>query len=320
MTLSLRRATASDLPAVTGILAARTAWLADRGHNQWSEKDPARATANTIAAGETWLMLADEQPVATMTMTTRADLDFWTPGELAQPALYLSKLATLPEAAGRELGADLVYAAYLYGAARGVGRLRWDVWRTNTQLQAYYTRLGARHIRTVEAPGRNSGALFEWAWQHVPTDRAADLAPLVEQAAPTTAVSTAPSARISLSQNLPSPGPRSWDPPLPDHWHSIHGLTAPNLYGDLRGTAEPISISPLAIGPLVYHAGDTWRAYGTFAHPADGKLLETLQPGHLYRLAHEVDACQVAVIGDADIAVPPALAATAAATPCSRPT
>jgi hypothetical protein len=39
--------------------------------------------------------------------------------------------------------------------------LRWDVWRTNVQLQAYYQSLGATLVRTVEAAGIPSGALFQ---------------------------------------------------------------------------------------------------------------------------------------------------------------
>lgn len=39
--------------------------------------------------------------------------------------------------------------------------LRWDVWRTNEQLQDFYRSVGGRHIRTVPAAGRWSGALFQ---------------------------------------------------------------------------------------------------------------------------------------------------------------
>jgi len=39
--------------------------------------------------------------------------------------------------------------------------LRWDVWRTNRQLQAYCQPLSANLLRVVDAPCRFSGALFE---------------------------------------------------------------------------------------------------------------------------------------------------------------
>jgi ribosomal protein S18 acetylase RimI-like enzyme len=170
MTFTFRRAEPADLATVRSILESRVGWLHEHGYDQWSERDPGRDTQRSVNNGNTWLLLEDDYAVATLTMTTVADPDFWTAADLAQPALYLSKLATRPDVGGRGLGALLVECANRYASARGISRLRWDVWRTNASLQAYYKRLGARHVRTVEVRSRSSGALFEWAFRvpHIP--------------------------------------------------------------------------------------------------------------------------------------------------------
>ncbi|MCX4387635.1 hypothetical protein OG777_11920 [Micromonospora peucetia] len=39
--------------------------------------------------------------------------------------------------------------------------LRLNAWKANAALHCYYLGQGFRHVRTVDVPGRNSGALFE---------------------------------------------------------------------------------------------------------------------------------------------------------------
>jgi hypothetical protein len=39
--------------------------------------------------------------------------------------------------------------------------MRMNVWSTNGRLHDYYRALGFKHVRTVDIPGRMSGALFE---------------------------------------------------------------------------------------------------------------------------------------------------------------
>jgi hypothetical protein len=57
-----------------------------------------------------------------------------------------------------------------WAARSGFDSLRWDVWRTNDELQGYYRSLGGHYLRTVPAAHRWSGALFQ-----IPARRITDL-------------------------------------------------------------------------------------------------------------------------------------------------
>jgi hypothetical protein len=52
-------------------------------------------------------------------------------------------------------------AIALEARARGDQWVRLNCWTTNTLLHAYYEANGYEHIRTVDVPGRMSGALFQ---------------------------------------------------------------------------------------------------------------------------------------------------------------
>jgi len=72
---------------------------------------------------------------------------------------------------GEGLGSLMLSWAQDWAARSGFDSLRWDVWRTNKQLQDYYQSIGGRYIRTVHADHRWSGALFQ-----IPARRITDLA------------------------------------------------------------------------------------------------------------------------------------------------
>ena len=106
--------------------------------------------------------------VATTILSDDGDTDFWTPQELTEPAFYVSKVAAVDGYPG--LGSALLDWCGWQAARRGGELLRLDAWRTNPDLHRYYLTRGFRHVRTVEVPGRNSGALFERPARNVITD------------------------------------------------------------------------------------------------------------------------------------------------------
>lgn len=109
-----------------------------------------------------------------MIATSRdGDTDFWTRDELAEPATYVSKAAVSRRFAGRGIGALMLRWVCDHAAADGSQWVRLDVWKTNRELQSYYRRQGWTYLRTVEAPGRNSGALFQRQAEPDPEARAA---------------------------------------------------------------------------------------------------------------------------------------------------
>lgn len=153
-----------DLGTVMGLLHERVAWLRRRGSDQWSTHSrwlPEMEEA--LARRQTWL-LRDARtcvPLGTVTLGTKGDPEFWTPAELREPAVYLAKLATTPAYAGLGLGKLLLDFSLHFAATWGFSTVRMDVWRTSTDLHAYYRGHGWSQLRTVDLPHRHSGTLFE---------------------------------------------------------------------------------------------------------------------------------------------------------------
>ena len=152
----------ADLPEVMALLDERRRWLAERGSDQWNTGRAFESRmANAIDRHETLLLRDNGVPIATFTMTPEGDPDFWTTDERKESALYLGKMATAVCRRGEGLGLLMLSWAQDWAARSGFDLLRWDVWRTNGQLQNYYRSIGGQYIRTVRAAHRWSGALFE---------------------------------------------------------------------------------------------------------------------------------------------------------------
>jgi ribosomal protein S18 acetylase RimI-like enzyme len=161
--MTIRRAVPGDLRTVTSILHSVARWLHQQGIDQWPDGSPSLGPARIgaqIERGEFWIASEDRDPVAVIALSPIGDADFWTRAELAEPAVYVSKAAVVRRGAGRGLGALLLRWACDRAAAEGIKRVRLDVWKTNGALQEYYRRQEWTHLRTVQAQGRNSGALF----------------------------------------------------------------------------------------------------------------------------------------------------------------
>ncbi|MPZ67453.1 MAG: GNAT family N-acetyltransferase [Pseudonocardiaceae bacterium] len=285
----MHRARVDESAIVMKLLSARTEWLRQRGSDQWTTRDPLPPMARAIAAGETWLLYDDDDAIATMSMTTTADPDFWTDEERDTPTLYLSKLATRLDRAGTGLGALLVDCATRYAADRGVSTIRWDVWRSNTDLQAYYRNIGAQHVRTVTVPGRWSGALFELAY--------VDRRPPVRIVAPQTVLTELPCTRVSRYVDAG----RGWaqlEPQL-SHWLITPELRVPDLSSPDATEPEPLPISDDRFGPVLYNAGHGWRLHGGFcSHPIHWSAHSEVQPGQVYRIRRVPESERVVIIGD----------------------
>jgi hypothetical protein len=171
----MHRAGPADLSEVIALLDERKRWLHERGSDQWNtDRVFGARMANAVDRQETWLLRDDGAAIATLTITSEGDPDFWTPEELRAPAMYLGKMASSVRRSSEGLGFLMCSWAQDWTARSGFDWLRWDVWRTNEQLQDYYRSLGGQYLRTVHAPGRWSGALFQ-----IPARRIAHLSDCV---------------------------------------------------------------------------------------------------------------------------------------------
>lgn len=160
--LSVRPASMSELDVVLGLLKERIDWLRAQGSDQWSAWETWRAKIQpALERGHVWLLLDGSDPIGTVSVEFQGDHDFWSGDERAEPAAYLSKLAIRLDHAGHELGALLTSWVRDYAYRRGCRYVRLDAWKTNDRLHAYYASRGWKYVRTVDNPGRNSGALFQ---------------------------------------------------------------------------------------------------------------------------------------------------------------
>ncbi|MEV0732414.1 GNAT family N-acetyltransferase [Polymorphospora sp. NPDC050346] len=160
--LIIRQAQPGEFDLVLGLLEESVRWLRSRGFDQWSTWPQWRAKMQpSLERGDVWLLLAGQQPIGTITIETNGDTDFWSPSELQDPAVYLSKLAVSRGAAGNEYGALLLEWAGDRAYRHGHAYLRLDAWKSNEHLQSYYRRRGWEYLRTSLNASRRSGALFQ---------------------------------------------------------------------------------------------------------------------------------------------------------------
>lgn len=157
----IRPASEDDLHVVRELWEHAASWLRSRGIDQWQYPPREERIIENIRAGECWIVEDDGVPIATITLDDFADPDFWTAEEAAEPSLYVHRMAVRRDVSGMELGSAMLDWASQQAAARGARWLRLDAWRDNNGLHAYYRARGFTLVRTVEAEGRRSGALFQ---------------------------------------------------------------------------------------------------------------------------------------------------------------
>lgn len=162
--MQIRSARPEELDVVLDLFRAAARWLAERGLDQWQRGPRTERIRRDIEAGTVFVVIDDEDTgeiVGTLTVDTRADPDFWTDADDPSSALYLHRMIVDPRHHGRRIGEAMTAWAEQFAGALGYRWLRLDAWRTNQGLVDYYRSRGWQHIRTVNPPWRESGALFQ---------------------------------------------------------------------------------------------------------------------------------------------------------------
>ncbi|MGE6955056.1 GNAT family N-acetyltransferase [Staphylococcus capitis] len=161
-TFTIRQAGTDEFETVFELLAEGVNWLRSRGLDQWSTWEKWRTKMRpSLERGDVWFLCHGDTLIGTVTVEIDGDTDFWTPDELAEPAGYVSKLYVRRARAGDELGRLLLEWAGDHAYRFGCNWLRLDAWKSNPDLHAYYRDRGWTYLRTVDVPGRHSGALFQ---------------------------------------------------------------------------------------------------------------------------------------------------------------
>ncbi|MFE6158889.1 GNAT family N-acetyltransferase [Streptomyces sp. NPDC056486] len=161
----LRPAAAADVPALMALRTEAEQWLHARGSDQWNDREAGERAISkwhaTIDDGRSWIVVDDSGAALATVSRGPIDRDFWNDDDKPESAFYLYKLIVARSAAGKQLGARIVDWASRVAALEGRDWVRIDTWRTNTELHAYYERLGFKHVRMETPSHRRSGWLAQ---------------------------------------------------------------------------------------------------------------------------------------------------------------
>jgi ribosomal protein S18 acetylase RimI-like enzyme len=170
-TYQIRPADLSDMLAILGLIGEAAQWLQEtKGTDQWARPWPNQdARDDRVAQGIehhlTWMVEDDGGLAGTITCREHGSETLWTPEELLEPAVYVSRLIINRGHAHQGLGAARIDWAGQHGIERwGARWIRVDVWTTNDGLHRYYKGQGFTHLRTLEFEDPwiyPSGVLFQ---------------------------------------------------------------------------------------------------------------------------------------------------------------
>jgi predicted N-acetyltransferase YhbS len=161
--LEIRLAAADDMDTIIDLIADAREWLRGKGTDQWARPWPTESERNAriargVKRGSTWMVEDNGEVAATITYRDKGNPKLWTPGELSEPAVYVSRLIVSRSQAGNALGSALINWAGLRGKQQwGAEYVRLDVWTTNLGLHEYYKGQGFEHLRTLQ---------FEDPWEY----------------------------------------------------------------------------------------------------------------------------------------------------------
>ena len=159
--MQIRAAQSDELDTVEDLLREASAWLASRGIDQWQFPPHRDRITRALEAGEVFLVLVDDQPIATVQVDAHADAEFWTTEDEPGDALYVHRMAVTRRFAGSGVGAKILDWATQRAADAGKRWLRLDAWKDNPGLHRYYEGEGFTRVRVIDLPHRGSGALFQ---------------------------------------------------------------------------------------------------------------------------------------------------------------
>lgn len=133
---------AAELDAVMQLLGEARDWQRARGVDVWSEFDRA-CIAQDISGG---LVHVAKKQGAVWGAVTLVESDSLVWGSDGGRALYLHRLVSSRQAAGRGSGALLIRWARVVAAWRCKKWLRLETWSENRAIYDYYQKQGFRHV------------------------------------------------------------------------------------------------------------------------------------------------------------------------------
>lgn len=156
-----RASTDEDVRLVADMWIRCARRLADAGSDQWQYPLKTGNLEAAVSARSCWIASAPEGDlIGTITVDGIADPNLWQRSDRPDDALYLHRMITEPQHAGKAIGSALMDWAARRSAGYGRSWIRLDAWRTNTGLRDYYLRHAFDLVRTVKDP-TGTGLCFQ---------------------------------------------------------------------------------------------------------------------------------------------------------------
>ncbi|MFF7193073.1 GNAT family N-acetyltransferase [Streptomyces sp. NPDC008079] len=157
----IRVAGAEEAALIEQMWAETSTWLKGHGYDQWQyPADPSKVNRD-VRSGNAFLVFRAGECLGTISIDESADPEFWRAGDNPKDALYVHRVIVRDSARGTSLGSAMLDWASGKAEIAGKKWLRLDAWKTNADLGRYYESQGFEHVRTVDLPHRNSGALYQ---------------------------------------------------------------------------------------------------------------------------------------------------------------
>jgi GNAT superfamily N-acetyltransferase len=138
-----RRLAPDEIEAAHAILVAAGQALAAAGFPNWTRPYPLWRMRREAVSRQIWLVEERGRAVGTYTITTRPPHRYpATRFARGVRALYLNRLAVVPERWGGGIGASLMRRVEEHARQAGARAVRFDAFRDNPPLRAFYRRLG----------------------------------------------------------------------------------------------------------------------------------------------------------------------------------
>jgi ribosomal protein S18 acetylase RimI-like enzyme len=156
--LTIRRATATDLPAIVALVQAVVPLMNATGNYQWTNEYPNQSVfEKDIAQNHLWVAELSGELAGIAALTQDQDAEYadadW---DAAEPALVTHRLAVAPSAQGHGVAQALLAQAEHEARALGLRTLRVDTNSENAATQRLFPKLGYRfagEIKLAFRPG-----------------------------------------------------------------------------------------------------------------------------------------------------------------------
>lgn len=160
MTIEIRPAAASEVPAVIDVLADASAWLASRGIDQWPKRFSDSFISATAERGDLYVAVEEPEVVGGTITLQWSDPMFWAE---RCDAGFFHRLAIRRSHTG--LGRRLIDWADYHTEQRGRPYLCLDAMTSNRRLRDYYEDLGFEEVGQIEGPREHPHASAHGRWQ-----------------------------------------------------------------------------------------------------------------------------------------------------------